>query len=201
MTQGEEIVGIDDQSRGVTRQDRGITADALPWHRFPHLVGDALARLRVVDDPVLDEALPTFRDDLRVLAVDALDRVVAEDPEFAALWDETPDGPKWPAGIRRLRAVLAPRFEPGSAAALRHHHNVRRGEGVRARQSPMPLVWGSWRAGVLPVWVPRFEGRAVRECVRSERDAGEKMSVTQVEHVDPGFVRGDHGCRGPPGHE
>ncbi|MFI6979146.1 hypothetical protein ACIBSV_11220 [Embleya sp. NPDC050154] len=45
------------------------------------------------------------------MPVAALDRVIAEDSEFAALWDETPDGPKRRAGIRRLRAVLAPEFE------------------------------------------------------------------------------------------
>ncbi|WBO68959.1 DUF4259 domain-containing protein [Streptomyces camelliae] len=55
-----------------------------------------------------NEALPTFSEDLRPLAVDALDRVVAEDSELAELWDETPDGPQWRRSIRRLRAVLAP---------------------------------------------------------------------------------------------
>ncbi|MGW9398666.1 DUF4259 domain-containing protein [Streptomyces sp. NPDC055642] len=59
-----------------------------------------------------DEALPIFADDLQPLAVEALDRVVAEASELAELWDETPDGPRWRQNIRSLRAVLAPEPEP-----------------------------------------------------------------------------------------
>ncbi|MFV2118501.1 DUF4259 domain-containing protein [Streptomyces sp. Act-28] len=55
-----------------------------------------------------DEALPVFADDLRPLAVEALDRVVAETSELAELWDEAPDGPEWRRGVSRIRAVLAP---------------------------------------------------------------------------------------------
>ncbi|MCX5078449.1 DUF4259 domain-containing protein [Streptomyces sp. NBC_00424] len=58
-----------------------------------------------------DEAFPTFADDLQPLAVEALDRVVAEASELAELWDETPDGPRWRQSISSIRAVLAP--EPG----------------------------------------------------------------------------------------
>ncbi|WP_436777594.1 DUF4259 domain-containing protein [Yinghuangia sp. YIM S09857] len=58
-----------------------------------------------------DEPVPTFPDDLRSLAVDALDRVVAENSELAELWDETVDGPAWRNSVRRLRAVLAPEPE------------------------------------------------------------------------------------------
>ncbi|WP_437087039.1 DUF4259 domain-containing protein [Streptomyces sp. enrichment culture] len=47
--------------------------------------------------------------DLQPLAVEALDRVVAEASE---LWDETPEGPRWRQNIRSLRAVLAPEPEP-----------------------------------------------------------------------------------------
>ncbi|MEU4119078.1 DUF4259 domain-containing protein [Kitasatospora sp. NPDC028055] len=54
-----------------------------------------------------DEALPIFATDLRPLAVEALDRVVAEESELADLWDETVDGPKWRQTISRIRAVLA----------------------------------------------------------------------------------------------
>lgn len=54
------------------------------------------------------EALPAFTAGLRPLAVEALDRVVAETSELADLWDEAPDGPKWRQGISRMRAVLAP---------------------------------------------------------------------------------------------
>ncbi|MEU8653707.1 DUF4259 domain-containing protein [Streptomyces sp. NPDC048737] len=59
-----------------------------------------------------DEALPVFTDDLRPLAVQALDRVVAEASELAELWDETPDGPTWRQSISRIRAVLAPEPVP-----------------------------------------------------------------------------------------
>ncbi|MEU2632897.1 DUF4259 domain-containing protein [Kitasatospora sp. NPDC007106] len=59
-----------------------------------------------------DEALPIFAIDLRSLAVEALDRVVAEESELADLWDETVDGPKWRQAISRIRAVLAPEPEP-----------------------------------------------------------------------------------------
>ncbi|MFE8947768.1 DUF4259 domain-containing protein [Streptomyces sp. NPDC007856] len=57
-----------------------------------------------------EEALPTFADDLRPLAVEALDRVVAEKSELAELWDETPSGPKWRQSISRLGTVLAPEY-------------------------------------------------------------------------------------------
>ncbi|MFE6338764.1 DUF4259 domain-containing protein [Streptomyces sp. NPDC057798] len=63
-----------------------------------------------------DEALPTFADDLRQLAVEALDRVVAEKSELAELWDETPSGPQWRQSISRLRAVLAPESDPRKEA-------------------------------------------------------------------------------------
>ncbi|WP_329498071.1 DUF4259 domain-containing protein [Kitasatospora herbaricolor] len=59
-----------------------------------------------------DEALPTFAADLRMLAIDALDRVLAEESELADLWDEAVDGPKWRQSIRRLRAVFDPEPEP-----------------------------------------------------------------------------------------
>ncbi|MFH8500527.1 DUF4259 domain-containing protein [Streptomyces coeruleorubidus] len=58
----------------------------------------------------------TFADDLRPLAVEALDRVVAEKSELAELWDETPSGPQWRQSISRLRAVLAPESDPQEEA-------------------------------------------------------------------------------------
>jgi hypothetical protein len=59
-----------------------------------------------------DEVLPIFATDLRPLAVEALDRVVAESSELADLWYETVDGPKWRQTVSRLRRVLAPEPEP-----------------------------------------------------------------------------------------
>ncbi|MEU8923013.1 DUF4259 domain-containing protein [Kitasatospora sp. NPDC048545] len=46
--------------------------------------------------------------ELRGLAVEALDRVVAEESELAELWDETEEGPAWRRGVRALRDVLEP---------------------------------------------------------------------------------------------
>ncbi|MFJ6378882.1 DUF4259 domain-containing protein [Kitasatospora sp. NPDC092039] len=53
------------------------------------------------------EPLPPLAAELRPLAVQALDRVVAEESELAELWDETAEGPAWREGIRVLRQVLA----------------------------------------------------------------------------------------------
>ncbi|WP_331733601.1 DUF4259 domain-containing protein (plasmid) [Embleya sp. NBC_00888] len=58
-----------------------------------------------------DEPVPTLPDDLRSLAVAALDRVVAENSELAELWDDTAHGPAWRDSVRRLRAVLDPEPE------------------------------------------------------------------------------------------
>ncbi|GAA2565461.1 hypothetical protein GCM10010398_63320 [Streptomyces fimbriatus] len=59
-----------------------------------------------------EEALPTFADDLQPLAVEALDRVAAEESELAELWDDAPDGSKWRQSISLLRAALAPNSGP-----------------------------------------------------------------------------------------
>ncbi|MGA5699857.1 DUF4259 domain-containing protein [Peterkaempfera bronchialis] len=59
-----------------------------------------------------NEALPIFAADLRPLAVEALDRGVAEASELADLWDETIHGPKWRRTVTGIRAVLAPEPEP-----------------------------------------------------------------------------------------
>ncbi|GAA1388275.1 hypothetical protein GCM10009639_14560 [Kitasatospora putterlickiae] len=63
-----------------------------------------------------DEPLPTFAADLRPLAVEALDRVVADESELAELWDETEESEAWRRGIKDLRAVLAPEPEPATEA-------------------------------------------------------------------------------------
>ncbi|MDI6516180.1 DUF4259 domain-containing protein [Streptomyces coelicoflavus] len=54
------------------------------------------------------EPLPEFPTDLRTLAVDALDQVLAVSSELAELWDEAANGSKWRHDITRLRNVLAP---------------------------------------------------------------------------------------------
>ncbi|MFB7037584.1 MULTISPECIES: DUF4259 domain-containing protein [unclassified Streptomyces] len=58
------------------------------------------------------EPLPLLPADLRTLAVDALDRVVAERSEIAELWDEAADGRRWRRDIARLRDVLDPPIPP-----------------------------------------------------------------------------------------
>ncbi|MFD3875543.1 DUF4259 domain-containing protein [Streptomyces sp. NPDC058623] len=62
------------------------------------------------------EPLPVLPADLRTLAIDALDHVVAERSEIAELWDEAREGPKWRRDVARLRAVLAPRIPPQEEA-------------------------------------------------------------------------------------
>ncbi|MFG2986463.1 DUF4259 domain-containing protein [Streptomyces sp. NPDC048258] len=62
------------------------------------------------------EPLPEFSADLRTLAVDALDHVVADLSELAELWGEAADGPKWRQDITRLRDVLAPPIPPREQA-------------------------------------------------------------------------------------
>ncbi|WP_328400391.1 DUF4259 domain-containing protein [Streptomyces sp. NBC_00390] len=54
-----------------------------------------------------DEPIPALPPDLRRLAVQALDRTLTEPSELMDLWDETPHGESWRAGIARLRRVLA----------------------------------------------------------------------------------------------
>ncbi|MEV6123000.1 MULTISPECIES: DUF4259 domain-containing protein [unclassified Streptomyces] len=61
-------------------------------------------------------ALPTFGDDLRRLAADALTRVLSEESELAELWDETSDAAEWREGVLRLRAVLVPGQGAGEEA-------------------------------------------------------------------------------------
>ncbi|MER7196128.1 DUF4259 domain-containing protein [Streptomyces flaveolus] len=81
-----------------------------------------------------EEPMPAFTDDLRVLAVDALDRVVAEKSEIADLWDEPPNGLEWRRGIRRLRPLLAPDSDPQEAAPF----DLWRAEEDPRRERPGP---------------------------------------------------------------
>ncbi|MFI0943308.1 DUF4259 domain-containing protein [Streptomyces sp. NPDC021020] len=62
------------------------------------------------------EPLPVLPADLRTLAVEALDRVVAESSEIAELWDDVPDGRKWRQDVTRLRDVLEPPIPPQEEA-------------------------------------------------------------------------------------
>lgn len=63
-----------------------------------------------------EEPIPALPADLRPLAVEALDRVLADGSEISDLWGETEHAGAWRAGIVRLRQVLdpAPRI-PGEA--------------------------------------------------------------------------------------
>ncbi|MCZ9353781.1 DUF4259 domain-containing protein [Streptomyces mutabilis] len=62
------------------------------------------------------EPLPDFPADLRTLAIDALDQVVAELSELAELWGDAKHGPKWRQDITRLRDVLDPPIPPQEEA-------------------------------------------------------------------------------------
>jgi hypothetical protein len=59
-----------------------------------------------------ETALPVFAADLRTLAADALQRVLAEDSELAELWDDAEEGPRWRKSVSVLRAVLDPSLKP-----------------------------------------------------------------------------------------
>ncbi|MGW7288482.1 DUF4259 domain-containing protein [Streptomyces sp. NPDC054847] len=54
-----------------------------------------------------DEPVPALPADLRLLAVEALDRTLRKPSELMELWDETAAGPAWRAGMAGLREVLA----------------------------------------------------------------------------------------------
>ncbi|MEU3290473.1 DUF4259 domain-containing protein [Streptomyces longwoodensis] len=62
------------------------------------------------------EPLPDFPADLRTLAIDALDQVVAELSELAQLWGDAENGQKWRQDITRLRDVLDPPIPPQEEA-------------------------------------------------------------------------------------
>lgn len=62
-------------------------------------------------EPVSDarwplEPLPAFPADLRPLAVEALDRVLADGSELAELWSEAKGADDWRREVQRLRRVL-----------------------------------------------------------------------------------------------
>ncbi|TXS35324.1 DUF4259 domain-containing protein [Streptomyces sp. t39] len=68
-----------------------------------------------------DEPIPALPEDLRALAVSALDRTLRKPSELPELWDESGSGPAWRAGVGRLREVLAADGEepaPGGESAL-----------------------------------------------------------------------------------
>ncbi|MGW1724434.1 DUF4259 domain-containing protein [Streptomyces sp. NPDC002306] len=55
-----------------------------------------------------EEPIPALPADLRPLAVDALDRVLADESELSDLWEESEGGGTWREGIGRLRHALDP---------------------------------------------------------------------------------------------
>lgn len=67
--------------------EEAVAAAALIAAQCPG--GDAVSSSYGPEEPV-----PAFADDLRSLAVDALDRVVAEQSEIAELWDATKQWPR-----------------------------------------------------------------------------------------------------------
>ncbi|MEU6847742.1 DUF4259 domain-containing protein [Streptomyces sp. NPDC046716] len=55
-----------------------------------------------------DEPVPTLSVELKPLAVEALDRVLADESELAELWEESESGAAWRGSIGRLRQTLDP---------------------------------------------------------------------------------------------
>ena len=72
MAQGEQVIGIDDQNRGIARQDRGITAESLVADPsgLTHSMQSNVQQ-RGTDHPALGSSLsrggePTFLDHTRL---------------------------------------------------------------------------------------------------------------------------------------
>ena len=108
---GAEIGGRESLVRGVLLR----TADAAGY-LFEAQEAVAVAALVAAQcsggEPVErgygpDQAMPAFSQDLRALAVEALDRVMS-DSRLAESWVAAADGVQWLSGLRRLRAILAP---------------------------------------------------------------------------------------------
>ncbi|MGN9845166.1 DUF4259 domain-containing protein [Nonomuraea sp. H19] len=59
-------------------------------------------------DPIYgpEQPIPDLPDDLRALALRALERVLADDSELKDLWDESGSSAEWLSEIEKLRAVL-----------------------------------------------------------------------------------------------
>ncbi|MFG2744470.1 DUF4259 domain-containing protein [Streptomyces chartreusis] len=55
-----------------------------------------------------DEPVPSLPTDLSRLAVEALDRVLADESELSELWEEAEDGRRWRDSTRQMRQVLDP---------------------------------------------------------------------------------------------
>ena len=55
-----------------------------------------------------DEPVPSLPTDLSRLAVEALDRVLADESELSELWGVAEDGRRWRDSIRQMRRVLDP---------------------------------------------------------------------------------------------
>ncbi|MFE3906963.1 DUF4259 domain-containing protein [Streptomyces sp. NPDC059153] len=75
------------------------------------------------------EPMPEIFADLRVLAIDALDQVIAQSSELAELWDEAPNGPKWRQDIALLRAILDPPIPPQEEALFEIWRSRRQAAG------------------------------------------------------------------------
>lgn len=94
---------------GAPAGDEAVAAAALVAAHCPG--GDPVDPVHGPEEPLPDLA------GLRTLALQALDRVVAEPSEVAELW-AGPDGAPWRAAVHRLQEVLQPR-PPGTQ--LRPH--------------------------------------------------------------------------------
>jgi Domain of unknown function (DUF4259) len=74
-----------------------------------------LSQLSGEREPVTDPELRAWLDDLgdgdlselRELALESLDRVLAQGSELPDLWQDSPDSAEWRASVKQLRAGLA----------------------------------------------------------------------------------------------
>jgi len=64
------------------------------------------AGLEIVSGHAPKRPLPPLSSELRVLALDALDRALATNSELAELWDESGDAPRWRRDIAHIRKIL-----------------------------------------------------------------------------------------------
>jgi hypothetical protein len=94
---------------GIYDGERAVGAAALVAAQHPD--GDRACSTYGPSEP-----LPELPADLRMLAVDALDQVVANRSELAELWGAAANWSKWRQDITRLRDILDPPIPPQEEA-------------------------------------------------------------------------------------
>ncbi|WP_153456026.1 DUF4259 domain-containing protein [Streptomyces smaragdinus] len=95
---------------------RTIDIDAVDWLTEPEKAVAAAALIAAQcpgGDPIAtpygpETPMPAFPSDLRMLADEALDRVIHDEDGPTSNWIDPTRGKQWRANLNRLRAVLAP---------------------------------------------------------------------------------------------